>query len=65
MKNQETCTHTRHIFGRWEKSLYYSDSEGRFVYGEEEWVDAYELDTVVDINLNQYKCTQCGKIFNY
>lgn len=66
MKNQDTCSHTHKVDGHWEKRPDFNQAEydcGGFEVDEHDWVDGYDKPTTIDINLHQYKCTQCGKIF--
>ena len=62
------CKHIVKVSGHWEKNPYFDQSEDDcdgYSGDSHEWIPEYECNTVIDINLHQYKCTQCGKIFNY
>ena len=54
------CTHTETVEGHWVENTdsFYDDDDML-------WEEEYERSTTVDIDLHRYKCTQCGKIFNY
>ena len=53
VKNKE-CTHTTPIPGHWKMGS-----------GDPEWIDKTEDQTVVDLDLHRYQCTQCKEIMYY
>lgn len=62
------CKHTKHQYGHWEPNPHFDPLEaelGGFDDGPDLWVEGCEVDTVVDIDLHRYKCTQCGEIMYY
>ena len=62
------CTHTKPAGGCWVDNPDYDPVEaelGGFTGDAMEWKIPWDKPTVVDINLHQYKCTQCGKVMNY
>ncbi len=56
-KKQSECTHTKHTPEQWIKIK----EERRMV----PWDNCQDENTFKDISDSQYKCTQCGLIFNY
>ncbi len=63
-----TCKHTKTIGGCWVPNPYYDaeeDSVNGYSGDSVEWEESWEQPTTEDINLHQYKCTQCGKVFSY
>ena len=65
---KDTCTHTKPIEGHWVDRPNFDQEEydcGGFEYEKSEWVDGYDDNTYEDVDVHHYKCTQCGKIFNY
>jgi hypothetical protein len=62
------CTHKRTVGGKWVANPDHNPEEwelGGFDSGPTEWQEGYEEDTVVDVDLHRYKCTQCGKMMYY
>ena len=62
MSKQDDCPHSH------SSSKYVIDNDINPYTGDEidnsHW--EYETEyTYVDISIHQYKCTQCGKVFNY
>lgn len=61
-KKQKKCSHV------YSSSKYVIDKDYNHYTGDEidnsHW-EYEEVGTYVDININQYKCTQCDKVFNY
>jgi len=65
---EKECTHNIRVEGHWVENPSYDFEEDMLGgYGGEamDWVPSHDKPTVVDINLHQYKCTQCGKVFSY
>ena len=62
------CDHAHTIPGYWVDRPGFDKEEydaGGYEYEESEWVPGYSKGTYIDISLHQYKCTQCGQVFDY
>lgn len=62
------CSHKRTIGGKWVDNPSHNPDEwelGGFDSGPTEWQEGHDVDTVVDVDLHRYKCTQCGEIMYY
>lgn len=57
------CTHTKPAGGCWIHSDFIANDGS--TQQDSTWQPIWNKPTVVDINLHQYKCTQCGKVMNY
>jgi len=58
-----SCTHTEYVSGEWvEVSRPNWDGENEVDW---EWEEGGHVDTVEDVDLHHYKCTQCGEVFSY
>lgn len=61
-EKQKNCSHA------YSSSKYVIDKDYNHYTGDEidnsHW-EYEEVGTYVDINIHQYKCTQCDKVFNY
>ena len=61
-EKQKNCSHV------YSSSKYVIDKDYNHYTGDEidnsRW-EYEEVGTYVDINIHQYKCTQCDKVFNY
>lgn len=54
------CNHKKTIT-RWGETNRWDDETEQYIMG---WIPDV-VETFVDINIHQFKCTQCNKVFNY
>lgn len=57
------CTHTETVSGEWVEV--YRPTETGENENDWEWQVGGEIDTVEDVDLHHYRCTQCGAVFCY
>jgi len=66
--DNDVCTHTETVYGREIRNPNYNREywlSGDSDYSPSIFTEDEEVWTYKDINIHQYQCTQCKKVFNY
>lgn len=59
-----SCTHTVTVPGHWVNNPFFDVNENQ-PNDYSDWYEGYEQETIKDVDVHRYKCTECDKIFYY